>query len=151
MYRAVELSPSDRDLHRFVWRKDSSTAWLDFQMIRITLGVAASAFAVIKSLQQTALDFGNERLAKQHIFDSFYVGDCLAGAHNVEQAFLLQQQLQGLLDKILQSWHSNSTNVLDSILQKLKKSTAFQPIVQDDAHHKLLGIHWDSDNTYPYR
>ena len=25
MYTAVELSPSDRDLHRFVWRRDSST------------------------------------------------------------------------------------------------------------------------------
>ena len=63
-------------------------------MTRITFGVAASAFAAIRSLQQTALDFGDEfPLAKPHIFNSFYVNDCLAGADNVEQAFLLQQQL----------------------------------------------------------
>ena len=108
MYRAVELSPSDRDLHRFVWRRDSSTPLFDYRMTRITFGVAASAFAAIRSLQQTALDFGYEfPLAKPHIFDSFYVNDCLAGADNVEQAFLLQEQLQGLLEKggfLLRKW-----------------------------------------------
>ena len=88
-------------------------------MTRITFGVVASAFAAIRSLQQTALNFGDEfPLAKPHIFDSFYVNDCLAGADNVEQAFLLQQQLQGLLKKcgiLLRKWPSNSTDVLDSI------------------------------------
>ena len=140
MYRAVELSPSDRDLYRFVWRRDSSTPLSDYRMTRITFGVAASAFAAIRSLQQTALDFGDEfPLAKSHIFDSIYVDDCLAGADNVEQAFLLQQQLQGLLEKsgfLLRKWHSNSTDVLDSIPQELKESTAVQPIVQEDAYHK---------------
>ena len=69
-------------------------------MTKITFGVAASAFAAIRSLQQTALDFGDEfPLAKSYIFNSFYVDDCLAGADNVEQAFLLQQQLQRLLEK----------------------------------------------------
>ena len=84
MYRAVELSPSDRELHRFVWRRDSSTPLSDYRMTRITFGVAASAFAAIRSLQQTALDFGDEfLLAKPHIFDSFYVDDCLAGADSL--------------------------------------------------------------------
>ena len=144
MYRAVELSPSDRDLHRFVWRRDSSTPLSDYRMTRITFGVAASAFAAIRSLQQTTLDCGDEfSLAKPHIFDSFYVNDCLAGADNMEQAFLLQQQLHGLLEKggfLVRKWRSNSTDVLDSIPQELKESTAVQPIVQEDAYHKTLGI-----------
>ena len=83
-------------------------------------------------------------LAKPQNFDSFYVDDCLAGADNAEQAFLLQQRLQGLLEKggfLLRKWRSNSTDVLDSIPQELKESTAVQPIVQEDAHHKMLGIH----------
>ena len=144
MYRAVELSPSDRDLHRFVWRRDSSTPLSDYRMTRITFGVAASAFAAIRSFQQTTLDCGDEfSLAKPHIFDSFYVNDCLGGADNVEQAFLLQQQLHGLLEKggfLVRKWRSNSTDVLDSIPQELKESTAVQPIVQEDAYHKTLGI-----------
>ena len=69
-------------------------------MTRIRFVVAASAFAAIRSLQQTALDFGDEfPLAKQHICNSFYVDDCLAAADNVEQAFLLQQQCKGFLEK----------------------------------------------------
>ena len=99
-----------------------------------------------QSLQQTGDAFP---LAKPHIFDSFYVDDCLAGTDNVEQAFLLQQQLQGLLEKgefSLQKWRTNSTDVLDSIPQELKESTAVKPILQEDGHHKTLGIDWNSDN-----
>ena len=47
-YRAIELSLSDRDLHRFVWRRDSFTPLSDYQMTRITFGVAASAFAALE-------------------------------------------------------------------------------------------------------
>ena len=36
--------------------------------------------------------------------------------------------------------------MLDSIPKNLKESTAVQPTVQEDAHHKTLRIHWDSDN-----
>ena len=36
--------------------------------------------------------------------------------------------------------------MLASIPQELKESTAVQPIVQEDAYHKMLGIHWESNN-----
>ena len=64
MYRAVELSPSDRELHRFVWRKDTSTPLSDYRMTRITFGVTTSAFAAIRSLQKTAV-FG---MAKTFVY-----------------------------------------------------------------------------------
>ena len=32
MYRAVFLAPSDRDLHRFVWRSDPSHTLQDYRM-----------------------------------------------------------------------------------------------------------------------
>lgn len=34
MYRAVELIPADRDLHRFVWRNDSKEPLFDYRMTR---------------------------------------------------------------------------------------------------------------------
>ena len=34
MYRAIELSPSDRDLHRFVLRSSPSEVLKDYRMIR---------------------------------------------------------------------------------------------------------------------
>ena len=39
MYRAIELTPEDRDLHRFVWRQSTEQLLQDFRMTRLTLGV----------------------------------------------------------------------------------------------------------------
>ena len=47
MYRAVDLDPEDRDLHRFVWRPDQSSQLTDYRMTRVTFGVSASAFAAV--------------------------------------------------------------------------------------------------------
>ena len=43
MYRAVLLSQSDKDLHRFVWRMDPKSL-KDFQMTHVTFGVSSSSF-----------------------------------------------------------------------------------------------------------
>ena len=57
MYRAIELVPSDRDLHRFVWRRTPEEPLQDYRMTRVTFGVSASSFATNMSLKQNALDF----------------------------------------------------------------------------------------------
>ena len=36
MYRAVELDPPDRDLHRFVWRESPDQPLTDYRMLRVT-------------------------------------------------------------------------------------------------------------------
>ena len=56
MYRAVELVESDRDLHRFVWRSDTSKTLQDYRMTRVTFGVLESSFAANMSLKHNALD-----------------------------------------------------------------------------------------------
>ena len=45
MYQAVELVPTDRDLHHFVWRNNPQDVLLDYRMTRVTFGVSASSFA----------------------------------------------------------------------------------------------------------
>ena len=44
MYRGIELHPSDRDLHRFVWRRDPSETLRDYRMTRVTFGVFSVVF-----------------------------------------------------------------------------------------------------------
>ena len=51
MYRAIELAPDDKDLHRFVWRSNSTEPLADFRMTRVTFGVSASSFAANMSLR----------------------------------------------------------------------------------------------------
>jgi len=60
MYRAIELAPSDRDLHRFVWRKSVKDPLRDYRMTRVTFGVSASSFAANMAVKQNALDFATE-------------------------------------------------------------------------------------------
>ncbi len=35
MYRAIALTPSDRDLHRFVWRSSPGVPLQDFHMTHV--------------------------------------------------------------------------------------------------------------------
>lgn len=50
MYRAVLLEQRDKDLHRFVWRRESSEPLRDYRMTRITFGVAASVSSITQSI-----------------------------------------------------------------------------------------------------
>ena len=56
MYRAIELTPEDRDLHRFVWRQSPDQSLEDFRMTHVTFGVSASSFAANMCVKQNTLD-----------------------------------------------------------------------------------------------
>ena len=150
MYRANELAPEDRNLHRFLWRPDTTSPLVDYQMNRVTFGVAASPFAAVGTLQQTAEDFGhNFPTAESFVTTSFYVDDFLAGAQTPEAAIDLQRQLQSLLSKggfELRKWRSSSTQVLDSILPDLQEPSQQKALNQDidSPHPKALGVHWNA-------
>ena len=60
MYRAIELVPADRDLHRFMWRKSPNVTLHDYRITRVTFGVSASPFAANMAVKQNALDFATE-------------------------------------------------------------------------------------------
>ena len=87
MYRAVELTRSDRDLHRFVWRSDPNAPLTDYRMTRVTFGVSASSFAANMAVRQNAIDHVQEfPLAAEAAQKCFYVDDCLAGADDPRSA-----------------------------------------------------------------
>ncbi len=91
MYRAVELTPPDRDLHRFVWRNNPNLPLLDYRMTRVTFGVSASSFAANMAVKQNAVEHAVEfPLAAKRVHTSFYVDDGLTGADSVQEAIELQ-------------------------------------------------------------
>ena len=74
MYRAVELTPKYRDLHRFVWRNDIKNPMIDYLMTRVTFGVSASSFTDNMTVKQNALDFAAEfPMAATAVDTAFYV------------------------------------------------------------------------------
>ena len=59
MYRAIELTESDKDLHRFVWRTTPGEMLQDYRMTRVTFGVSASSFAANMAVKQNATDLAH--------------------------------------------------------------------------------------------
>lgn len=126
MYRAVELIESDRDFHRFVWRKNPDEPLIDCRMTHVTFGVSASSFVANMSVKQNVADLSHQYpLAAAAVEQSFYVDDALTGADSVEGAIELQNQL-----------HSYATTC--STRPQGPKVSAFNPMSR--------GIHQDSWN-----
>ena len=60
MYRAIELTDDDKDLHRFVWRSQPDDPLKDYRMARLTFGVSASSFTANMAVKQNAIDYSHE-------------------------------------------------------------------------------------------
>jgi hypothetical protein len=149
MYRAVELPPTDRDLHRFLWRGEPKDPLKDCRMTRVTFGVASSAFIANMAVKQNAIEFAHKYpLASKVVEESFYVDDCLAGADSEEEGIRLQAQLQNLFaeaDFLLRKWNSSNPAVLQAISPELRDTQTSLTISEsDEIYSKTLGIAWHS-------
>ena len=147
MFREVSLSPADRVLHRFLWRPQPGGPLREGRMTRVTFGFASSPFLATQALRQTAIDHHLDHPeAAEVVLSKFYVDDCLTGANTEEAAIQLRSELNQLLSKgqfRLRKWRSNSSKVLESILEELKETEVIQSLPGEN--HKALGIHWDTN------
>ena len=151
MYRAVELAREARDVHRFLWRPDKHFPVQDYRMTRVTFGISASPYLAVRTLQQTAIDHGKDLPeASQHILNSFYVDDLIAGASTEEEAVQLFTDLRQILAKggfNICKWRSSSASVLHSIPTELQEKLHTKEVTNE--HHpnqpKALGLEWNSD------
>ena len=148
MYRAIELTSSDRDLHRFVWRHNPDEPLRDYRMTRVTFGVSASSFAANMSVKQNAIDFALEYShAVTAVEKSFYVDDGLTGADSIEEAIELQRQLQDLFSRggfLLRKWNSSEPATLQCIPSELRELQSTHSIPSPDEYTKTLGLEWNA-------
>ena len=148
MYRAIELTESDRDFHRFVWRSKSEDTLKDYRMTRITFGVSAFCFAANMAVKQNAIDFVHKYPAAAEVVEkSFYVDDCLTGTDDIETATMLQDQLQNLFSRggfLLRKWNSSELSVLHGIPPELREHKEVHPVSDASNHTKTLGLGWNA-------
>ena len=148
MYRAVRLTESDKDLHRFVWRQSPNDTLNDYRMTRAAFGVSSSAFVANMAVRQNALDHAEEfPMASRAVLESFYVDDCLSGADSVKEATELQRQLYGLFRKggfLLHKWNSNVQTVLRYVPDEHKDPLSSQVIPDAEGYTRTLGIEWNA-------
>ena len=150
MYREILLSPVDRPLHRFLWRKELTDPWQDWEMQRVTFGVTSSPYLAIKTLIQTAIDFGQTYpQAQRHIRESFYVDDFFGGADTEKEAIRLRKQINEILSQggfTIKKWRSSSPKVLKTIPSELQETIPNQKLLDSHSacYPKALGLVWDS-------
>ena len=147
MYRAVELTEDDKDLHRFVWRSHQDDVLKDYHMTQVTFGVSVSSFAANMALKQNAINHAYEfPKAAEVVHISFYVDDCLTGASDSKSALLLQQQLTTLFSCggfVLRKWNSSDPSVLEKIPESLRNTHEVQTFSETDEYSRTLGIEWN--------
>ena len=140
MYRAIELSESDRDLHRFVWQSESEDILIDYRMTRVTFGVSASSFAANMAVKRNAVDLVHKfPLAAKAVEKSFYVDDGLTGA---DDASLLQRQLQELFSLggfLIRKWSSSESSVLQDIPLELREVQEVHSISDESGYTTTHG------------
>ena len=150
MYRDIMLTESDRDMHRFVWRKSPNDLLQDYCMTRVTFGVSASSFAAKMAVKQNAHDFAIQYpLAVKAVEESFYVDDGLTGAETIEGAIELQVQLQDLFARagfLLRKWNSSESAVLQHVSSELLDSRPMHVIPDQEEYTKTLGVAWNSSS-----
>ena len=119
-------------------------------MQRVTFGVTSSPYMAIKTLMQTATDFGQSfPQAQKHIRESFYVDDFFGGADTVKEASVLRQQINEILGHggfNIKKWRSSSPKVLKTIPSELQETIPDQKLLDSHSacYPKALGLVWDS-------
>ena len=150
MYRAIRLSESDKDLHRFVWRSNSKAPLLDYRMTRLTFGVSSSSFIANMCVKQNSLDHALEYPeAAKAVSDSFYVDDCLSGSDSIQGAIELQRELQALFERggfLLRKWNASEPSVLEHIPTELRDAHDILSLSESAEYTKALGIEWNAAN-----
>lgn len=148
MFRAIELDPMDRDLHRFVWRRTPQGEIKDYRMTRVTFGVTSSPFLATQTLQQIATNISVEYPEAAHALrNDFYVDDFIVGTPDVRQALKTQSQLQAVLTRhglVLRKWRSNSKSVMAGIPPELHEKETDQEPYGQPHYLNTLGIRWNS-------
>ena len=150
MYRQLLLTPEDQHYHRFFHQPDPDKPPQVYCMSRVTFGVTCSPFLAVRTLQQTATDFGEDYPAAQrHINQSFYVDDLLGGADSIEEAKTLYKQLADILQRggfTLRKYRSSSQDVLDIIPADMREALPTKEMVDShsESYPKALGVIWNS-------
>ena len=141
MFRQIWVHQEDQNYQKIVWRYTPHELLREYQLTTVTYGTKAAPFLAMMTLRQLAEDERNTYPEAAQVVEScFYMDDLLHGAHDVESAQHLKQDLIKLL-KLggfnLRKWNSNYQEIAE------KSSTQEHFSFKQVESTKTLGIHWD--------
>ncbi|XP_011879230.1 PREDICTED: uncharacterized protein LOC105568293, partial [Vollenhovia emeryi] len=146
MYRQVLVHERDRDYQRILWRSSPGDSVQEFRLNTVTYGQASSAYLAIKCIYKLAEHCErNFPIASRILREQTYVDDILAGADNVNDVVILQEQLATVLRTggfETHKWCSNRPEITDKISSSSREDTPNLSI-DTDGTIKTLGLEWN--------
>lgn len=154
MYRQVLVHPDQLDYQRIIWRDDASKPLKEFQLTTQTYGLRSAPHNCIRALKQCANDHEVEHpLAAMATHRDFYVDDFISGAHTVQEAMHLHNDMNAMLPKggfELDKWATNSAQILKNMgVDGPERTVALES--SNEGESSVLGLKWSSlSDTFKY-
>ncbi|XP_071837463.1 uncharacterized protein [Apostichopus japonicus] len=161
MFYQVRVSPSNRDVMRFLWWPggNMNVEPQEYRMCVHVFGGCWSPSCCNFALQRTAED--NQGNFKESTINTvrsnFYVDDCLKAVSTEEEAIELYSELKELLSKggfKLTKWITNSVKVLSHIPQDDRAKAVKDIDFNQEALpvERALGVFWDvNEDSFGYK
>ncbi|XP_038049672.1 uncharacterized protein LOC119723185 [Patiria miniata] len=153
MFYQVKVTPSHRDVLRFLWWRDGDIANQPevFRMaVHLFGGVwcpSCASYALHRTAEDHKDEFDPEVITT--VMENFYADDCLKSVENDEKAMKLVEQLCKLLSMggfRLTKWLSNSRKLIESIPLEERAKSAKEVDLDNGLLpvERALGVHWDT-------
>ena len=99
MFRQIWINEQDVDLQRILWSPNQEEPAVHYQLMTVTYGTSCAPYLSLRVLQQLCTDKGEEfPEAAEVALKDRYVDDILSGAHDLDDARRLRDQLIRLME-----------------------------------------------------
>ncbi|CAI6369997.1 unnamed protein product [Macrosiphum euphorbiae] len=143
MYRQVNVSSSDCNLQRIVYRDSPEDPVVDYRLLTVTYGTKPASFLATKCLSQLANDTSVPSVSRA-ITEDFYVDDLITGASSIDECFFMYTELCRVLNAAgmpLRKWCSNSPLLLNKI-PHTQDDPSYLLRLNDEDTISTLGLTW---------
>ncbi|XP_013199061.2 uncharacterized protein LOC106141973 [Amyelois transitella] len=143
MFRQIWVQPEYQCYQKIMWRDEASDILQEYQLTTVTYGTKAAPFLAMMTLRQLAEDEKQAFPEAANIVKTcFYMDDLLHGAHSIQSAKQIKQDLIKLLKKgglNLRKWNSNYQELLQ---ENTEFNNQENYIFHQLESSKTLGVHW---------
>lgn len=144
MYRQINITDSERDLQRILYRFNPNSELMHFRLNTVTYGTASASFLAVRSLHELAYqNLSNYPNECQTILKDFYMDDLITGSDTLESTIQLKKQITNILDSggfQLRKFMSNDTRILGELHPD--NQTDYQ--ISENENVKALGLSWNA-------
>ncbi|CAG7724343.1 unnamed protein product, partial [Allacma fusca] len=145
MYRMIGISRDHWNFQRILWREEPFHPLKEYWLTVVTFGMKPAPFLAIRCLRQCAED---ERSRYPNAYNvvmrDFYVDNLMSGAHDVETAKTMVEELPAMLSRgnfNLREWFSPSKELLSTVPQHLRGNQHLINLDKEDTVG-TLGLKW---------